>query len=152
MNTKELELAVVSFINPQQHLIVPNVHWGFLIHECDLFVLTKSGYAWEIELKVTKSDLIKDREKKHKHNDKRIKYLYFAIPDYLEEYIEYIPKRAGIIVVNTKTTKRFCRIIRKPMTNSNSYKFSDKEKFQIARLGALRIWGLKHKILKSKNK
>jgi hypothetical protein len=118
-------------------------------HECDLFILTHSGYGYEIEIKTSRGDLIRDKEKKHNHFDERIKFLYFAIPDYLEKDIKHIPERAGILIVNTDEKSITPRItcLRKPKQNGN-YKFPINEQFQLARLGALRIQGLKRKIKK----
>ena len=144
LKAADIEVAVARYLNPRQNLIVPNVHWGLNIHECDLLVITQAGYAWEVEIKVTKADVVKDKEKRHQHFDGRIKFLYFAIPKYLESCISHIPKRAGIIAVGSDLT---CRTLRNPETNAK-YKFSDAERYQVARLGALRIWGLKEKIKK----
>ena len=99
ITTAEMECCVASFLNYRSNLIVPNVSWGMALHECDLLVITKAGYAWEVEIKVTKADLKKDSEKWHGHRSSRIKHLFFAIPTYLQDAIEYIPERAGIITV-----------------------------------------------------
>jgi len=165
MTTLEMEIALAAHFNARQNLIVPGIHWGFFIHEMDLLVLTKAGYAYEVEIKVSKADLIKDKEKRHGHRDTqgRIKYLYFAIPVKLQPFIEHIPERAGIITVN-KSMGRFgrygrdgyetyeteiypCNILRQPETLSK-YKFSDKERYDVARLGTMRIWPMKEKLLK----
>jgi len=65
MNAKEVELAVANYFGIRQHLIVPNVMWGFtgLNYEADLVIVTKAGYAKEVEIKVSRADLIKDKEK-----------------------------------------------------------------------------------------
>ena len=136
-----IESAVVNFYDPRANLIVPNVFWGMFDHECDLLVLTKSGYAIEIEIKISAWDLKRDLKKKGHHASKKLKKLYFAIPEKLSEYSEYIPEHAGIITVDNKFK---CTISRKAKITGN-YKFSDAERYQIARLGALRIWGLKKK-------
>jgi len=107
-------------------------------------IVTPANYVYEVEIKVNKYDLINDKKKKHQHVDGRIKYLYFAIPDYLEPFKEHIPVRAGIIIVNPEGR---CSITRPPVLNTQ-YKLSADEKYQVARLGALRIWGLKTKLLK----
>lgn len=165
MTTLEMEIALAAHFNHRQNLIVPGVHWGFFIHEIDLLVITKAGYAYEVEIKVSKADLVKDGDKRHGHYDKqgRIKYLYFAIPEKLRPHIAHIPTRAGIITVK-KVMKKWgrygrdgyetyevegydCQVIRQPET-LGKYKFSDKERYDIARLGALRIWSLKDKLLK----
>ena len=168
MTTLEMEIALAAHFNHRQNLIVPGVHWGFFIHEIDLFVLTKAGYAYEVEIKVSKADLVKDKGKRHQHRDDkgRIKYLYFAIPESLKAEIVHIPDRAGIIVVEKYMGKwgryvkdRYetyekeaynCRLMRAPEM-LGTYKFSDSERYTIARLGALRIWSMKDKLLRLAN-
>ena len=154
MKTLDIELAVANYLNIRANLIVPNVHWSFFQHECDLLVITKAGYAWEIEIKVTKSDLIKDKEKwKWNVNENKIKCIYFAIPEKLEPHIEHIPDQAGIIVVFIDKWDRVrCKTIRQPKYVRHPYKFSLEERYQVARLGALRLWGLKTKIDKLNKK
>jgi len=143
MNCIEIEVAVAEYFNPRTNLIVPNVSWGMFLHECDLLVLTPSGYAYEIEIKTSKQDLIKDLDKPHKHDSKKIKKLYFAIPSKLIDCLSYIPERAGVIIVNEET--RRCKKIREGKV-WNNYKFSDSDRYMLARLGSMRIWGLKKKL------
>ena len=138
-----MEIALSRYFNPRKNLIVPNVFWGMFSYEVDLLVVSKSGYATEIEIKVSKQDLIKDKKKRHGHDSYKIKYLYFAIPSYLKDFTEHIPEKAGIIIVSDNY---FCQRIRKPRIN-HQYKFTEQELFKVARLGAIRIWGLKQKIL-----
>lgn len=149
MTSLEIEVVVAHMFQPRQNLIVPNVSWGMgLRYECDLLILTPSGYATEIEIKTSKSDLIRDKQKKHNHDSVLIKNLYFAIPSELAKWWQHIPGHAGIIVVNSKS-KAF--IIAKPIPR-NTRKWGSNEKAQLARLGALRIWGLKGKILRLQSK
>ena len=152
MKTIEVEIALASYFDYRRNLIVPNISWGLGIHECDLFILSQSGYATEVEIKISKSDLKADAKKWHNHESNLIKKLYFAIPEKLAEHIQYIPERAGVIVLkrykDTKTTDYLlCSILRKPKPNKHARKLTDEERYKVARLGALRIWGLKHKIL-----
>ena len=139
-----MEIALAAFFNPRVNLIVPNISWGMNIHECDLFILSDSGYLTEVEIKVSKADLITDQLKKHGHKDRRVKRLFFAVPEALLPIDEHIPDRAGIISVNKNLR---CRIVRKPKL-SKGVKFSSAERYKIARLGAMRIWPLKKKIVK----
>lgn len=143
MTSTDIEVAVARYLNPRTNLIVPNISWGLDLHECDLLVVTKSGCAWEIEIKVSKYDLIKDKSKPHKHDSHKIKYLYFAIPESLLEHKEHIPERAGIIVVYKKDLTTRCETVRQPQSHSN-YKFTDSERYAVARLGSMRIWDLKY--------
>ena len=146
VSTAEMEYAVAAHFGWRRNLIVPNISWGMELHECDLLILTGASYAYEVEIKVSKADLIKDGEKRHGHHSHKIKYLYFAIPHYLSKHIEHIPKRAGIIVVALNKWGRYaCAVERKPAVNSK-YKFTEQERCVMARLGALRMWDLKHTI------
>jgi len=135
----DIEIAVARFLNVRVNLIVPNVSWGLEIHECDLLVVTKSRYLWEVEIKVSKADLVKDKLKTHCHKNSKLKRLYFAIPEFLESEIEHIPERAGIIIVNELGK---CRTLRYPKENG-TYKISEADYLKIAHLGCMRMWGLK---------
>lgn len=154
VSTIEMEEAVARHFGIRQNIIVPNVSWGFYIHECDLLIIRKSGCLLEVEIKITKADLKKDLKKEHQHIDGRIKELWFAIPEYLEDSIEYIPKHAGIITVydNEWTKSLCCHTLRDPIVNNKAEKLYENEKFMIARLGTMRIWGLKRKIIDMRKK
>lgn len=148
----QMEIALSGFLNYRTNLIVPNIHRSFFQHELDLCVLSPAGYCTEIEIKVDKYDLIKDKEKPHGHRDPKIKFLYFAIPDYLMSEIEHIPERAGIIKVFRSTwssTGLWAEKVRQPQKNTANYKFSEKERLELMRLQCMRVWGLKEKLSKS---
>lgn len=150
----EIEIAVAHHFGVRQNIIVPNVSWGFgyLGHECDLLILSGSGYLTEIEIKVSKSDLKKDLEKQHNHKSDLIKSLYFAIPiDLLNYAIEVLPFEYGIITVeemspgnnpfNKAEIKRVSKI------RNKFRKIGDNEAMQLTRLGCMRIFSLKSKIV-----
>lgn len=148
ISSQEIELALANYFGIRENLIVPNVSWGLGVHECDLLVLSKSGYCTEVEIKISLSDLKKDLSKHHSHKSDKIKYLYFCIPSYLAKHIEFIPNNAGILIINSnhKIFKIF-----EPTRNITAIKLNDEEKFIVARLGALRIWDLKSKCIGYKN-
>lgn len=150
IKTLEIEITLASWFGYRQNLIVPNVSWGLNIHECDLFIVSQAGYATEVEIKISKADLKKDADKPHKHQSDLIKNLYFAIPEKLEGCVEYIPERAGIIIVYRLKhhDDLFCKVLRKPKPNKTARKLTDEERYIVARLGALRIWGLKSGLLR----
>lgn len=153
IKTIEMEIALAKHFDSRRNLIVPCVSWGMFyytqtgLHECDLLICTKSNYLWEVEIKVTKADLIADKKKKHGHHSERIKRLYFAIPDYLKSHIEYIPERAGIIIVKYGEDGLECKEIR-PARRDKGYQLKDKERLKLAHLGAMRIWTLKKNLVK----
>ena len=144
-----MEIALAYYFGYRRNLIVPNVWWGMgFNHELDLLVLTPAGYGYEVEIKINKYDLIKDKEKLHCHKSHKIKHLYFAITEKLEPYIDHIPKHAGIIIIKNEfkvwqQSKK--KLLRKPEKTSD-YKFTETERVELYRLMALRIWGLKEKL------
>jgi len=142
---KEIEIRIAKWFGYRTNLIVPNVSWGAGLHECDILILTKAGYALEVEIKVSKGDIIKDGEKRHQHRSEKIKRLYFAIPKKLEKHIALIPVRAGVITVEETGN---CELIRNAEVNRAAKKWGDEDRFNIARLGAIRIWDLKEKLSK----
>ncbi len=159
ITTAEMECALANWFDYRVNLIVPNVHWGMNMHECDLLIVSQVGYCTEVEIKVSRADLRADAKKLHGHNGgvarRVIKYLYFAVPLALEEAaLEFAPERAGIITVKDTQPDRYgyiagprCRRVREPTCNKHSTKMTDRERYKVARLGALRIWNLKRKII-----
>lgn len=141
----DVECAVSRYFNPRVNLIVPNVWWGMgLNYEIDMLIVTPSNYCYEVEVKVSNADIKADLKKWNAHNGKMIKRLYFAIPDYLNT--EYIPERAGILTIYQKNNRLYCKCTRNPKVNTQVEKITDKDRYKIARLGALRIWSLKRKL------
>jgi len=140
---KEIEIRIAQWFGYRTNLIVPNVSWGMGLHECDILILTKAGYALEVEIKVSKGDIIKDAEKWHQHKSDKIKRLYFAIPKKLEKHIALIPEQAGVITVDEGG---WCKLVRNAEANRGARKWGDEDRFNIARLGAIRIWDLKEKL------
>tara|TARA_Y100000310_G_scaffold151530_1_gene151114 strand:+ start:4085 stop:4567 length:483 start_codon:yes stop_codon:yes gene_type:complete len=151
LNILDIELAITnSLYKVDKYLVVPNVRTGLgLRHECDLLAVTSSKYATEIEIKTTKADTKKDKEKKHQHKSDKIKYLYFALPWYGEDWIEYVPDRAGIILIKKKRNGHlYGHVHREPTMNKGCRKLTDKEYMKLGHLAAMRIFNLKKKIKK----
>ncbi len=177
ITVQEIELAIAKYYDTRQHIIVPNVSWGFTwgenngeyIHECDVFIIKRNGYAVEVEIKRSKTDLLNDFKKKHQHKSEKIREFFYAIPkDKVDEWSELIPKHAGIIAYwkyeeniwdrkkqkwldETKWVVRAGKI-RNAEINKTATKLTTEEQLKIARLGCLRIWNLKEKLIKNENK
>lgn len=146
----------MNHFNVRQNIIVPNVSWGMDgLHECDLLILRKSNLATEVEIKISKADLLKDKDKSHAHDHKLISKLYFAVPEYLEEIaLQSIPLNAGLLIVklseyeyHSVIYKRYLVEEVKPcVIRKNAVKWNDKQRYNLARLGTMRILGLKRKV------
>lgn len=149
----EMEVAISKLFGIRTHIIVPNISWGLVgMHETDLFIIMKSGFAIEVEIKRSISDLKADFKKRHNHKDKqnRISKLYYAIPiELLEKSIEFIPEDAGIITCSKYENGRcFARIDKEASRIKECRKLTTEEKLKVATLGCLRIWKLKEKLIK----
>ena len=143
MQTEEIEIAVAKFLNLKANIIVPNVRYGMdFQHECDIFMITKSGYGYEVEIKISKQDLMRDFKKKNGHKSNKIGRLFYAMPEYMEDCISLIPEYAGILIAKRCDGKVECYKVRNAKKTS-SYRFTEKEQMHLARLGTMRIWKLK---------
>ncbi len=168
----EIELAIARHYGTREHIIVPNISWGFTwkdggwMHECDMFIIKKNGYTVEVEIKRSKNDLLNDFKKPHQHKSEKIREFFYAIPkNNLEEWSKLIPKHAGIIVYEKyeeeiwdKKAKNWsgkfkwvtrAKRIRSAEINKSAMKLTTEEQLKIARLGTLRIWNLKQKLIKN---
>jgi len=156
MDTLQMEIELMSGLNFIQKVIIPNVKYGICynnkeLHECDLLVLSKSKYATEIEIKISKSDFKADFKKKHKHDHILIKNFYYAVPEELEEFavdmIENNNPDAGLYVVKKSNWNGgyFLSEVKKP-SKQNCIKWPDELYYKLLRLGSLRIYNLKKNI------
>lgn len=164
LTTEGIEIRIAEYFGIRRNLVVPNVCWGLSLHECDVLILTPCNWLHEVEIKRSKSDLLADKKKRHGHCSNKIRSLYFAITEDLVEHVYLIPERAGILVVgegdgvcgykyrnSTKSSRaRLAGVskIRNATTNETARKITDNERLVLARLGAMRVWGLKKKLLR----
>ena len=154
MTTTEMECSIARKWGTRTHLIVPNISWGLLPFEADVLVVRTTGYCIEVEIKRSFSDYKKDFDKrKWRHYNgglsKYIKEFYYAFPKKLWEkrqadIMEIMPDFAGIIICHTSTYSIFHR---QAKPNHKAKPLTEKEMFQVARLGTLRIWRLKSTII-----
>ncbi len=145
LTAQQIEMAVADHFGYRQNLIVPNVHWGLgLPYEADLVILRPSGWAIEVEIKCTASDIKADHRKRRQHDSNLFRELYFAVPEALS-YSADIPEHAGIFSVFwyrpgwLKVKKVRSAALRKTAT-----KWKPETRQKLCELAAMRIWSLKH--------
>lgn len=148
MTREVIEAVVARWFNVRRNLIVPNISWGLGLHECDLLIVSKKGWAREVEIKVSRSDLRRDQKKWHQHRDARICELWFAMPREMEECAELVPANAGIVLVNKNES---CTISREPQRRTDARALTPAEIQHVAELGCMRIWDLRDKIARLAN-
>jgi hypothetical protein len=160
IKTIDIEIAIAKYFGVRQNIIVPNISWGFGMHECDMFIIKRTGIAVEVEIKISKIDLLNDFKKRHQHIDRqhRITEFYYAMPESLyEKCKDLIPEGVGIITCyryyNTYRKKEqiLAHTKRSSLRIKGARKLTHEEQFKIAVLGCMRIFNLKEKIVKLQN-
>lgn len=178
MSIEQIESLLVGYQDSpfycRQHLVIPNVDWGFLNHEADLLIVSKAKYLTEVEIKRTWADFKADFKKNHTHYDSKLSHFYYAVPekiaqkvfDFLyvgtldiknrwstskvDSYTEANVNKCGLIVYKDpdefNVRGNYCITVR--ASNMGDYKISDEEEKKLLRLLGLRIWSLKNKISK----
>lgn len=118
-------------------------------HECDMLVLSKSGYLTEIEIKRSWNDFLAEFRKRHSHKSDLIKYFFYCIPKCLEERVRLELKKREVAYSGIITYNEELRITINDCVEMKPYrKLSMKEQLQVARYGAMRSVMLKKKLLK----
>lgn len=144
MNALDIEIAVARHFGWRNNIIVPNVSWGLLDYEADMVIVRPSGWAIEVEIKVSRNDIKADLEKWHNHGAKCFQRFYFAVPDELKDDPN-IPAHAGIISVGDyEGRKRLsCEIHRVAPLRRDAHKLDESKIRKLLELGTMRIWSLK---------
>lgn len=155
MNTNltidEIELAIVNsrIFNKRTDIFVPNVSWGLLNHEADMVIMTKSGYLTEIEIKRSWEDFKADFKKDHEHKDERVYKFYYCVPSSIKEkVIELLKTKDKFPAVLSYSEEGIVTDLKVGFPNTNrGRKLFLEEQLTIARLGCMRVWNLKQKLV-----
>lgn len=154
MIAAQIEVALTGFGAPfyaRRWVVVPNVSWGWdLDYEADLIAVSKSGWASEIEIKVSKSDLKHDSQKRkfRRGLDGRIKKFWYAVPKKLSEFaLTCIPDFAGLLEVEITDTHAYkTKILRSAKAIESARKPTDNELEKLKSLGCMKLWNAKAKL------
>jgi hypothetical protein len=149
----EIELALASYFDSRKNFMIPNVSngWRYLSYEIDVMVVTASLYAYDIEIKVSASDLRRDALKdkwRYCREQHYFRKSYFAMPEAMSGYQDLVPAHAGIILVSYND-RRFwydAVVVREPVVDGLAEKVTEAELTQLGRLAMLRMWDLKRNV------
>ena len=153
----EVALSKTDSFNFVKNIVAFNVNGlgqSLLIqHECDMLVLSKSGYLTEIEIKRSWEDFKADFKKKHTHNNMGIiKNFYYCVPlSILNKVQQFLNDKEisfnSIITYDENLNIEFHTIKGKEYVPYFNYrKLFLEEQLQVARFGAMRAIKLKEKI------
>ncbi|RRD39321.1 DNA repair protein MmcB-related protein [Leptotrichia sp. OH3620_COT-345] len=106
-----------------------------IFHECDILAVSEAGYATEVEIKISISDLKADFKKEHNHKSEVIKNFYYCVPEnLLEKALPIIPLTCGILLATEIGIKKY-RTCKK---NKKARAMSEREIAEIWRLSMFR--------------
>nr|DAW63151.1 MAG TPA: DNA repair protein MmcB-like protein [Caudoviricetes sp.] len=167
----EIALAKSRHFDFTKNIVVFNINGVScklpIFHECDMLVLSKSGYLTEIEIKRSWSDFLEDFNKKHSHESMGlIKYFYYCIPESLlkkayDKLEEKNRNYSGIITYDEDLKIKLHGHrdrVKVNLEGAYSYRFITnktyrklylEEQLEVARLGTIKVIKLKEKISKS---
>ena len=121
-------------------------------YEVDFLALRETGYAVEVEIKRSLTDVKKDLKKFHNHDSELISEVYFAMPkDIIKKSEAFIPEYAGIIEVEELWGDYHTKVLRKPKRNKLCRKWTQKEIDDFFRYSNYHIWNAKKKIIDLQN-
>ena len=129
--------------------MIPNVSWSWLSWEADLISITKAGYMYEYEIKISKSDFMHDFGKP-KHRSLRRAAESPRIPNYFSYVAPInaiplcIPDYAGLIEISPSGRYGHTydlEIIRKPPKIQGA-KQTDASKIKMLKTLMFKYWGL----------
>lgn len=173
----EIALAKSDKFNYIKNIVAFNVN-GFgetlpIHHECDMLVLSNSGYLTEIEIKRSWQDFLADFKKRHHHESEKriIKYFYYCVPKKLldkvwDKLTELNISYSGVITYdenlyievwgnkyiidkNKEYKERgWGTMMKSPILAYQARKLYVEERLQVARFGAMRAIMLREKVLK----
>lgn len=147
ITARDIEVVLADHFGYRQALVVPNVSWGWhMRHEADMVVLYRSGWATEVEIKVSLGDVKADRIKRYNHWEcDKICKVWFAMPETLAlRCSDVVPREYGILAVRIPDDDLPKVVtIRGPHKNPKARRCTSEERLKLAELGSMRIWDVK---------
>jgi hypothetical protein len=153
ITSTEIELALATYFDSRKNFMIPNVSngWRYLTYEIDVMVVTASLYAYDIEIKVSASDLRRDALKdkwRYCREQHYFRKSYFAMPETMRQHQDLVPAHAGIILVSYNERRYWydAKVVREPVVDKLAEKVTESELAQLGRLAMLRMWDLKRNV------
>lgn len=119
INEHEIQNRLWAWRNQNHRFVVPNVYmpWG----ESDLLTVTKAGFVYDHEIKISRRDFNADtRTKETKHFNMRVRetrfspnYFVFAVPHGLVNPDE-VPEYAGLVYIDPESVGCGVTVVKSP--------------------------------------
>lgn len=144
-----IALAIAKYLECDKRLVIKNVKMEFL--EADLVYVSKLGYAGEVEIKKSKTDIRAEFDghslsKVCKHNgnalgDRYVSYYSLAVPEGMEQLaLSLMPDKYGLFTVGERVT-----LIRKPVRLPNAKPITYEQLMILSMYASRRFWQITEK-------
>lgn len=134
-------------------IVLPNISWSYLRWEADTIGVTKAGYLYEYEIKISYSDFLNDFKKRKHHSLKRGESVgspnYFIYVAPINSIPFCIPEYAGLFEISQHRSHLFIEEIKKPKLIHNR-KLTSKDKIAMLRVVMFRYWKMSQQLTKNK--
>ena len=161
LSVKEIQLILRNspYCDQRSDLIVPNVSWGLLPYEADLFVAKKSDLCIEFEIKRSLEDFKKDFTKYHTHDADLVAYFYYVVPEKIVDKVKAIllekfgsPEQCPAVIYFSEDCMLHLATTddHKPFGNEKRKgyrKITPQEKATLGRLVSIRYWNTQNEFL-----
>lgn len=150
LSVRQIQFALHGFTplwNKRLDLMATNISWGLLSHEADFIIMNRSGYLTEVEIKRSWEDFKADFKKKHTHDDERIRYFYYCVPESIVDKVkgfltEKFPDNLDRPALLYFTEDGGIGIERFGCAYRGGRKLFLEEQLKLAKLAAMRFWKL----------
>lgn len=133
LTEKDIQWSLRFFLSQPKYKLYNLYVFGW---ESDCLLLTKSGYWYEFEIKISRSDFKNDfKNKGDKHrilgtisDTKKPNYFYYVVPEGLIQ-VDEIPSYAGLIYINEyrhRTIVKQAPVLHKVKNNPKDLNLTDK--------------------------
>lgn len=150
MKESDVQNALYTELFTSCHIIIPNFHPRFW-YECDIYAVTKAGYAREYEVKLSRADFKNDKKNKtRKHS--RLKerdaggptQFYYVVPELMIKKTE-IPKYAGLYYIHECGNGGVILMKVKEAPRLSRKKVNRSQLMKICRAFYFRYWNLRRR-------
>ena len=114
----EITKSPGGIFSRRKYICLPNAYWGLgFQHEIDLLVISSSGLAYEIEIKISVVDFRNDKDKRkwqpHSNDMAKLAGFFYVLPkDIYDKVKDEIPEEHGVIVLEPYINRRNIEVIK----------------------------------------
>lgn len=160
MDAETIAAAVVrKYFPPRRYAVCQNVSWALIPYEADIIAVTEAGTVHEVEIKISKADLLADAKKPRWRMRPCVDFYWLAVPQDLRDaaverateigagVFSVFPYGDAFLADKIKLSQRWITKDEAPLTTPYHHREYVKEwrrslQSQVWRLAAMRYWDI----------